>query len=34
VIVAGLYGGATVNRAIIFVQSVPAAIALLLLWSS
>jgi putative membrane protein len=34
VIVAGLYGGATVNRAIIFIQSVPAAIALLLVWSS
>lgn len=34
VIVAGLYGGATVNRRIIFIQSVPAAIALLLVWSS
>ncbi|XVS66702.1 DUF1304 domain-containing protein [Actinosynnema sp. CA-299493] len=30
VIVAGLYGAATVSRRILFVQSVPAAIALLL----
>jgi putative membrane protein len=34
VIVAGLYGGATVNRRIIFIQALPAAIALLLVWSS
>jgi putative membrane protein len=34
VIVAGLYGGATVNRRIIFIQSVPAAIALILVWLS
>ena len=34
VIVAGLYGGATVNRRIIMVQSVPAAIALILVWLS
>ncbi|MEA2656182.1 MAG: putative rane protein [Chloroflexota bacterium] len=34
VIVAGLYGGATVNRRIIFIQSLPAAIALVLVWSS
>ena len=34
VIVAGLYGGATVNRRIIMVQSLPAAIALILVWVS
>jgi len=34
VIVAGLYGGATVNRRIILVQAVPAAIALVLVWVS
>jgi putative membrane protein len=34
VIVAGLYGGATVNRRIVLVQSVPAAIALALVWLS
>jgi putative membrane protein len=34
VIVAGLYGGATVNRRIIVIQSVPAAIALILVWLS
>lgn len=34
VIVAGLYGGATVNRRIILVQAVPAAIALILVWLS
>ena len=34
VIVAGLYGGATVNRRIILVQAVPAAVALLLVWLS
>jgi putative membrane protein len=32
VIVAGLYGAATVNRRIILVQSVPAAIAAILVW--
>jgi putative membrane protein len=32
VIVAGLYGGATANRRIVLVQSVPAAIALILVW--
>jgi putative membrane protein len=34
VIVAGLYGGATVNRRILLVQSAPAAIALALVWLS
>ena len=34
VIVAGFYGGATVNRRIILVQAVPAAVALLLVWLS
>jgi putative membrane protein len=34
VIVAGLYGGATVNRRIVLVQSLPAAIALALVWLS
>jgi putative membrane protein len=34
VIVAGLYGAATVSRRIILVQSVPAAIALVLVWLS
>jgi putative membrane protein len=34
VIVAGLYGGATVNKRIIFVQTVPAAIALALVWAA
>jgi putative membrane protein len=32
VIVAGLYGAATVSRRILLVQAVPAAIALVLLW--
>jgi putative membrane protein len=32
IIVAGLYGGATVNRRIVMIQSVPAAIALVLVW--
>jgi putative membrane protein len=32
VIVAGVYGAATVSRRILFVQAVPAAIALVLLW--
>jgi putative membrane protein len=34
VIVAGLYGGATVNRRIILIQSLPALIALALVWLS
>jgi putative membrane protein len=34
VVVAGIYGAATVNRRILFVQSAPAAIALALLWLS
>ncbi|HEY4915114.1 MAG TPA: DUF1304 domain-containing protein [Candidatus Dormibacteraeota bacterium] len=34
VIVAGLYGGATVNRRIVLIQSLPAAIALALVWLS
>jgi putative membrane protein len=34
VIVAGLYGGLTVNRRIILIQSVPAALALVLVWLS
>jgi putative membrane protein len=34
IIVAGLYGGATVNRRIVLVQSIPAAIALALVWLS
>jgi putative membrane protein len=34
VIVAGLYGGATVSRRIVLVQSLPAAIALALVWLS
>jgi putative membrane protein len=32
VIVAGIYGAATVSRRILFVQAAPAAIALVLLW--
>ena len=32
VIVAGVYGAATVSRRILYVQAVPAAIALILLW--
>ena len=32
VLVAGLYGAATANRKILFVQALPAAIALVLLW--
>ena len=32
VIVAGLFGAATVNRRILFVQAVPAALALVALW--
>ena len=34
VIVAGLYGGATVNRRIILIQSAPATLALVLVWLS
>jgi putative membrane protein len=34
VVVAGLYGGATVNRRIVLIQSLPAAIALALVWLS
>jgi putative membrane protein len=34
VIVAGLYGGATVNRRIVLIQSLPAAIALAMVWLS
>jgi putative membrane protein len=34
VIVAGVYGGATVGRRILLVQAAPAAIALALLWLS
>ena len=32
VLVAGLYGAATANRKILFIQTVPAAIGLVLLW--
>jgi putative membrane protein len=32
VIVAGVYGAATVSRRILYVQAVPAALALVLLW--
>ncbi len=32
VVVAGLYGAATANKKILFVQALPAVIALLLLW--
>ena len=32
VIVAGLYGAASVNRRILYVQAAPAALALILLW--
>src|SRR4029077_15102901 len=34
VIVAGLYGGATVSRRIVLVQSLPAAVAMVLVWLS
>jgi putative membrane protein len=34
VIVAGIYGAATVSRRIFFVQAVPAVVALVLLWLS
>jgi putative membrane protein len=32
VLVAGLYGAATANKRILFVQALPAAVGLLLLW--
>lgn len=32
VVLAGLYGAATANRKILFIQALPAAIGLLLLW--
>ena len=32
VIIAGVYGAATVSRRILYVQAVPAALALILLW--
>lgn len=34
IVVAGIYGGLTVSRRIVLVQSVPAAIAMALLWLS
>jgi len=34
VVVAGVYGAATVSRKILFVQAVPAAVAMLVLWLS
>src|SRR5713226_7575408 len=34
VIAAGIYGAATVSRRILFVQAVPAALALILVWLS
>jgi putative membrane protein len=34
VIVAGVYGAATVSRRILYVQAAPAAIALILLWQA
>src|SRR5258707_1712857 len=34
VIIAGLYGGVTVSRRIVLVQSIPAAVALALVWLS
>ena len=34
VVVAGIYGAATVKLSILFVQAMPAAVALLLLWLS
>jgi putative membrane protein len=34
IVIAGLYGGATVNRRIVLIQSVPAAVALALVWLS
>jgi len=32
VIVAGVYGAATISRRILYVQAAPAAVALLLIW--
>ena len=34
VLIAGIYGAATANRKILFVQALPAAIGLVLLWAS
>lgn len=34
VLIAGLYGAATANQRILFIQAIPAALALLLLWLS
>jgi putative membrane protein len=34
VLVAGLYGAATASRKILFVQAIPAAIALALVWAA
>jgi putative membrane protein len=34
IVVAGIYGAATVSRRIVFVQAVPAAIGVVLLWLS
>ena len=34
VIVAGLYGGATANTRILYVQTLPAALALAAVWSA
>jgi putative membrane protein len=34
VVVAGVYGAATVNRRILFVQAVPAVLALLAVWAA
>lgn len=34
VLIAGLYGATTVNRKILFIQALPAAIGLLLIWFS
>jgi len=34
IVVAGIYGGVTVGRRILFVQAVPAAVAAVLLWLS
>jgi putative membrane protein len=34
VVIAGLYGAVTVSRRILYVQAMPAAVALILLWSA
>jgi putative membrane protein len=34
VLVAGIYGGATANPGILFVQGLPALVALILVWMS